>query len=76
MEDIKVQYDTKIEELSTDTNFDFPDGDLEVEILTPPTPDEESVVGSFSKHKDKFAVIQVQFEWNKEKVAILENNRG
>ena len=66
MEDIKVQYDTKIEELRTDTNFDFPDGDLEVEILAPPNPDEESVIGSFSKRKDKFAEIQVQFEWDEE----------
>lgn len=66
MEDIKVQYDTKIEELRIDTNFDFPDGDLEVEILTPPNPDEESVIGSFSKRKDKFAEIQVQFEWDEE----------
>ena len=64
--DVRVEYETKTNELNTETEYDFPDEELTVTELEVPDSSKLSVVGSFSKEKDKFANSNFYEDWKEE----------
>lgn len=61
--DLEVVYNTLEKDLETDTKYDFPNKDLQVEILELPNQSEQSVSGNYRKEKDFYATEKVYTKW-------------